>query len=600
MRRPSPGRACGCRDGRPTLASRRPRPVDCGRRRSTLRPAQPPSSPAPAPAFGLVLAAFAGIAFVVYLPALDGGFVSDDQHYVWGNVYVRDASLAHVMEILDPRGDVVPLVENYAPVHLLLHSLEWAVFGENTRGYHLVNLLLHALASSLLFLFFARLQIPRPWAALGALLFLVHPANVEAVAWVSQLKSVLALALGLGAILAHPSRPLFAVGLFALSLLAKPAGLVALPVVVMLGWVRGDAPTGPGGGASSWRWPWLVGWGVVLGIFAVLELQAFGETAGTHPVVYADTADRLRSSVANAGRYLWMATTTLGLSAFHDPAPIRSWLSPAFGASLLALTAVAWRIVVVLRGRRVEAVCWAWAAAGFAPVCGILSLPFPLADRYLYFVLPGLIGVLLLALRDVGAWLVARRSAAGRDAMRFQRLLVAAGALLAASLVLGFSVRSFERARLWGREHRLVFDSAQNYPLGRAALLQRARAGAVAGDSEAMLVALEDLHDRGFSRIDQLLQDPVYEPHRSHPRFQRLLARMASDWLERLRADPDPSQSALYLMAVAHQVRGEETPMLRALERALEAGGPQDEQIRRELDEIRRRQRLLERRSGSR
>ena len=61
-----------------------------------------------------------GIVLVVYAPALDGAFVSDDQHYVWGNPYVRDATPANVREILDPQGAVVPLVENYAPVHLLL------------------------------------------------------------------------------------------------------------------------------------------------------------------------------------------------------------------------------------------------------------------------------------------------------------------------------------------------------------------------------------------------------------------------------------------------------------------------------------------------
>ena len=82
---------------------------------------------------------------------------------------------------------VARYVENYAPVHLLLHAFEWSLFGENVRGYHLVNLGVHALAALLLAIFFRRTGIPRNAALGAAAIFLVHPANVEAVAWISQL-----------------------------------------------------------------------------------------------------------------------------------------------------------------------------------------------------------------------------------------------------------------------------------------------------------------------------------------------------------------------------------------------------------------------------
>jgi hypothetical protein len=524
--------------------------------------------------------------FVVYAPALGGGFVSDDQHYVWGNPYVREASLEHVQEILDPDGAVVPLVENYAPVHLLIHSLQWQIFGEDTRGYHATNVALHALASALLVLVFVRLGIAPRLALLGGAVFLVHPANVEAVAWISQLKSVAALVLALGAFLAHPSRPLLAVVLFGGSLLAKPAGLVALPAIAVLGWVRRDGSTGAGP-ADGWRWSWLVGWVVVLAIFTFLELRAFAETAGTHPDVYDDPMDRLRSSIVIGGRYLAMAVTSYGLSAFHDPAPVQSWGAPALWLSLAALAAVVWRSVTTLLQRRPEAVCWAWAAAGYAPICGILSLPFTLADRYLYFVLPGLIGVALIAAGEL----------AQRLPLRPRTLALASGAL-ASLLLLGASVRSFDRARLWGEEHRVMFDAAANYPEGRAALLHRARGAAMTGDVETMLQSLERLSERGFTRLDQLLQDQAYAAYQEHPRFKRLLVATATWWLERLRGDPDPSQSALYLMAVAHQVRGEPEAMLRMLERARAVGGPLDEQIDAELEILRRRERLRESRPG--
>ena len=48
------------------------------------------------------------------------------------------------------------LVENYAPVHLVLHALEWQFFEAEVFGYHVVNVLLHALAALLLVPVFRR------------------------------------------------------------------------------------------------------------------------------------------------------------------------------------------------------------------------------------------------------------------------------------------------------------------------------------------------------------------------------------------------------------------------------------------------------------
>lgn len=530
----------------------------------------------------------------VYAPAMDGEFISDDQHYVWANPYLQELSLASLREIWDPTSPLVGLVENYAPVHITAHALERHVFGDDTTGYHVVNVVLHALASVLLVALFLRTGLPRAAALVGGAIFLVHPANVEAVAWISQLKSSAALVLAAGALLAHPRRPGLGLGLFGLALLAKPMAFFALPFAVAFGWVRGK---GTGGGPPAaaptsdapggWRWGWLGAWAAVLVAFAAVEVAAFAATAGTAPVVYDDPWVRLRSSVAIGGRYLWMAVSGQGLSAFHEPPPVDSWVDPWFLGSLVAGALLAARVVFAWRRRRPELAWWVWAGAAYGPFCGLIALPHTMADRYLYHALPGLLGAALFVASDAASALGRRL---GRGAGGPAPAAVA-GLALAVALAGLFAVQAHARARIWRSGALVMADAARNYPDGRAAHLSRALRAARMGDAATAVASLRVVQRRGYNRLDLLLQDPVYAPLRDDPGFRSVLDAMAGHWIAALADDPDPSQLELHLLGVSHHLRGDDAAAIRALERALSLEGPDTELIRRDLEALRRAER---------
>ncbi|MDJ0849245.1 MAG: hypothetical protein QNK04_12790 [Myxococcota bacterium] len=520
----------------------------------------------------MLAGAFLGAALFVYAPAFDGPFVSDDVHYVESNRYVHELSGENVAVILDPTGPATLAIVNYAPAQLLVHAVAWRLFGSDTTGHHVVNVVLHALASVLLVALFLRVGVPRPAALAGGALFLLHPANVEAVAWISQLKSTLALVLSLAALLAWPRRPLLGSVGFVLALLAKATAAFALPVAALLDWTRS------GEGARKVRWGWLAVWALAFVGYAVAEFATHQRSGAAEAGLLDTPLVLLRTMVALTGRYLVMATTSVGVSAFHEPDPATSWLDPWWLFSLVALSLLGWRVWVVARRARVELAFWAWAVISFVPVSQLFPFLYPMADRYLYFILPGLLGGALLAGAELFERLAPdpdRRRLAGRAAL--------AGALMLCAL---FTVRSLERAALWRSNALLLADAADHYPEGKAGLLRRAKRAALLGDAPGAVEALGRARARGYNRFEQLAVDPGWNLVRSDPAFERLLHEMAGDWIERARAKRVLTQTELRGLAHAHIARRELDRAVAELRRAVEQGGPYTAEIRAELTGI--------------
>jgi tetratricopeptide (TPR) repeat protein len=146
---------------------------------------------------GVWLGAAALVFFVVgvYLPTLEAGFIWDDDVYVQENPTL--GSLAGLRDIWFRLG----AVPQYYPLVHTSYWLEHEVWGTQPAGYHVVNLLLHALAALLVWRLLARLSVPGAW--LAAAIFAVHPVAVESVAWITERKNVLSFPLALGAILAY-------------------------------------------------------------------------------------------------------------------------------------------------------------------------------------------------------------------------------------------------------------------------------------------------------------------------------------------------------------------------------------------------------------
>lgn len=178
--------------------------------------------------------------FVVYFVSLDFYYLinSDDSAYIFRNPYLQGLSLANTAAIFSNLhfGD-------YLPVNLLSYSWDFTWWGFNPFGYHLTQVILHALNACLLFAILHLLAVPERARWLGVLIFVVHPVQVESVVWVSERKNLLSslfILLSLWFYLRHAmsiqfrrSYYYFCLLAFTLALLSKSKS-VMLPCVFVL------------------------------------------------------------------------------------------------------------------------------------------------------------------------------------------------------------------------------------------------------------------------------------------------------------------------------------------------------------------------------
>ena len=356
--------------------------------------------------FCLILAV---VTLLAYQPAWHGGFLWDDEANITSPELRSLDGLRRIWFV--PR-----TTQQYYP---LLHTSYWLqqrLWGDSPTGYHLVNLLLHIGCVVLVLKILRHLRIPG--AELAAIIFALHPVNVETVAWISERKNTLSGLFGLAATFSYlnfdenRSRRTyaFAIGLFVLGLLSKTA-IVTLPLawLVILWWKRG---------AISWRRD-------AVPVIPFLLLSAAGGLM-TSWVEYGNIAYKTRTldlSLVDrcliAGRAFWFYLGKLfwpsNLMFVYPRWEINAavWWQYLFPLAVLGLLGILWSL------RR-----WSRAPLGgvlvyiflLLPSLGFLNIYFFLysfvADHWQYLACLGIItpcasGIVLLAgrLKHWEAWL---------------------------------------------------------------------------------------------------------------------------------------------------------------------------------------------------
>ncbi|MCA9061002.1 MAG: hypothetical protein KDA85_20965, partial [Planctomycetaceae bacterium] len=171
----------------------------------------------------------------VFWPTLQYDYVNwDDPAYIWFNELITSWSLANLSGIATET-----VTRNYAPLTILSYLIDHTFWGMNPGGYHFSNILLHALNGALVFVLIRQLTGNRATAWLTAALFLIHPIQLETVAWISSRKGLLSGAFMLAAVIVRTRKERRAaddawyIGWLAAALLSKALAVVVPPIVLL-------------------------------------------------------------------------------------------------------------------------------------------------------------------------------------------------------------------------------------------------------------------------------------------------------------------------------------------------------------------------------
>jgi protein O-mannosyl-transferase len=424
------------------------------------------------------------VCVLVNFGALGAGFIHDDHRIIEQNDLTAD--LRHAPQIFtsgywSAADAQVPNL--YRPVTILSFAMDRAVHGLRPLGFRLVDLILHVVATVLVFHLASRLFAKSATgtesfvdrAFLAALLFAVHPAHTDALGVIVGRAELLAAVSALGSVLAflrareagaqdrRGAAPagLYAlsIALFALGFLAKENAVV-VPGLLLLADLL----------VVRRRPAWAFHAASALGLLSVLALRAsvlgaINPAGAVHfvdnPIAHLPFVEGRLTALKILARYAALLVWPAGLSidySYRAIPPASGPLDPGVLAG--AAIVLAWALGVVVAWKRAPSIAFAlaWPGVALAPVANLL---FPIgtimAERLLYLPSVGFCIVAAAAVALGLARLLSIPATPPLPALAGRRVVI--GRLIVGLVVLALSVQTVARLRDW-RDDYTIFRAA--------------------------------------------------------------------------------------------------------------------------------------------
>lgn len=333
---------------------------------------------------------------LTFAGTLSSGFVLDDQTVVSGNAFVKDwrnlprlAARSYLTRSSDIKrlnhADIGSGEGTYRPMVTLTYFFDYAVWKDNPFGFHLTNLLLHALTAVLLYRACLLLGAGQALAVMAALFFGIHPVNAEAVSVIAFREDLLvgffcmlSLILFLKADALRGRTRLFLSALcFFCALLSKESAAAFILLLPAAGLLFGE---------RGLRVRRFIPYAAAVGLFVLLRFVVF---ASPEPFPINSAMEVPRTVVYTMTRvFAGYAQWLIVPFGIHSTLPDDNRLiSPVFsGQVALSAALLAALVLLVYRQRRNRLLLFGslWCVIFLLPVSHIMPLTNYFAPRYLY------------------------------------------------------------------------------------------------------------------------------------------------------------------------------------------------------------------------
>jgi tetratricopeptide (TPR) repeat protein len=472
----------------------------------------------------LLLLLLLAIVAACHAPALGGPFMWDDRFLIVDAprvIELRPLGEYFVNPFWSGGGAANASAAYFRPLVVLSFALDHSLWSGNPTGFHVTNLLLHLLNTTLVYVWVRR-RTQGPLAAIAiAALFGLHPRLTEAVSWISGRTDLLASSFVLLGLVTWKQESLVrrcaAAALLVPALLCKEVALAGAIALGVQEWLAAGA-----GAPPVARLRRLLPVTLAVFVYGMTRIALFPVKLSSLELGFARRAGAVLEAL---GRYAFSILNPWQPRALQGALGARDLVFVVVGA--LVLLALAAFLFVELRRppsrRRVtreDAPALALFGASLALVLHAIPIPVVTiaADRFLYLPLVGLAAFLAPRLERIGA-----------------RLGVVRLAVLAALLSFGFV--TVRRASLWSDELAFWMEEQRHGPSGLyQASVELGNAFARAGlHREAYELASRAIRGPdGHSRVVPLYNSAVAlgklgRTAEAKERYQACLARSPSD-----------------------------------------------------------------------
>lgn len=349
---------------------------------------------------------------IAYWQTSGNDFVSfDDQEYIFNNVFVNEGfTVKGIVWAFDYRQKKSNFY--WQPLTWLSHMADCHIFGIDPGRHHFVGLMLHVANSLLLFLVLLKMTGATWRSAVVALLFALHPINVDSVAWASQRKNLLSAFFMLPTIFLYVryankrtlARYLAAIFVFTLGLMAKPS-IVTLPCALLLFdfWpLNRLGILGPDKPAMPWKKAgFLILEKLPFFVVSVISVIISSSSVRLLSTVSFPLGLRIQNAIVSYVLYIKKLLWPFDLAVFYPfPHTIPGW---QLVGSILILSGITVLAVWTARKKPYLATGWFFFLGMLVPMLGLISAGLwpRLGDRFAYIPFIGLFIILSWGLADV-------------------------------------------------------------------------------------------------------------------------------------------------------------------------------------------------------